>query len=137
MTLDVECVSAETTLQEAARRMKLLDVGPMPVCGDDDRLVGMLTDRDIVIRSTAEGLDPRTTKVRDVMTRNVIACYEDQDVEKAVELMEEHRIRRLVVLNREERLFGIVSLGDLAIRANKKESSEVLREVSEPSITRF
>jgi CBS domain-containing protein len=133
MTPNVECVSVETTLQDAARKMKWLDVGTMPVCGDQGRLVGMLTDRDITIRATAFGLDPRVTQVREVMTKDVITCLEDQDLQDAMKLMEKHRVRRMVVLNSEHRLAGIISLGDLAIRANKKDADEVLREVSEPT----
>ena len=93
----------------------------------------MLTDRDLAIRATAEGLDPITTKVRDVMTEDVIYCYEDQDVQDVVKLMEALQIRRLIVLNRDNRLAGIVSLGDLAVRANEKKAGEVLKEVSEMS----
>lgn len=133
MTLTVECVGPETSLQEAAQRMRSLDVGPLPVCSDDGRLAGMITDRDIVVRSTAEGLDPQVALVKDVMSEAVIYCFEDQDVDEAVRLMEDHRIRRLPVLDRERRLVGIVSLGDLAVRANKAQATEVLREVSDPS----
>jgi CBS domain-containing protein len=133
MTLDVEWVLPETSIQEAAARMKSLDVGSIPVCGAKGKIVGVLTDRDLAIRATAEGLDPTTTKVRDVMTKDVVYCYEDQDVENAVNLMEALQIRRLIVLNRQNRLAGIVSLGDLAVRANEKKAGEVLKEVSEMS----
>lgn len=130
MTLTVESVSPETSLQEAAQRMKELDVGPLPVCTSDGRLVGMITDRDIAVRATAQGLDPALTVVRDVMSDQVVACFEDQDVEEAIRLMEEMRVRRLPVLDSDNRLVGIVSLGDLAIRANKSQATDVLREVS-------
>src|SRR5690242_2022236 len=92
MTRDVECVGPDDTLQEAALKMKELDVGPMPVC-DHDRIAGMLTDRDITIRAVAEGRDPRSTRVRDVMTRDVVACCEDDAVEEAARLMQERQIR--------------------------------------------
>jgi CBS domain-containing protein len=95
--------------------MKDLDVGPLPVCGDSDRLVGMITDRDITVRGVAEGCDPRTTAVKEVMTPDVVYCFEDQDVQEAARLMQQHQIRGLVVLNRDKRLTGIVSLGDLAV----------------------
>jgi CBS domain-containing protein len=133
MTLDVECVLAETSIREAAAMMKALDVGSIPVCGAKGKIVGVLTDRDLTIRATAEGRDPDTTKVRDVMTKDVVYCYEDQDVEDAVHLMEGLQIRRLIVLNRQNHLAGIVSLGDLAVRANEKKAGEVLKEVSELS----
>jgi CBS domain-containing protein len=131
MTLDVEWVSPETSIQEAARLMGSLDVGSMPVCGETGAIVGMLTDRDLAVRATAEGLDPIMTKVRDVMTADVIYCYEDQEVQNAVTLMETLQVRRLIVVNRDRRLTGIVSIGDLAVRANEKKAGEVLKEVSE------
>jgi CBS domain-containing protein len=94
--------------------MKALDIGPLPVCCED-RLVGMITDRDITVRATAEGYDPRTEQVHDAMTAGIFYCLEDQSVEEAALLMKEKQIRRLPVLNHEKRLVGIVSLGDLAV----------------------
>jgi CBS domain-containing protein len=131
MTLDVEWVSDDASIQEAARLMRSLDVGSIPVQSANRELVGMLTDRDLALRATAEGLDPFTTKVRDVMTEDVVYCYEDQEVQDAVNLMEALQLRRLLVLNRDQRLVGIVSLGDLAVRANAMQAAEVLKEVSE------
>jgi len=133
MTKDVECVRPGDTLQDAARKMKELDVGPMPVCGDGDRIVGMLTDRDIVIRTTAEGKDPKTTRVQDAMSEDVVWCFDDQDSEEAAELMQERQVRRLLVMNRDKRLVGIVSLGDLATEGKKGQARETLQAVSEPS----
>jgi CBS domain-containing protein len=133
MTHGVEVIHPDATLQEAARQMRGLDIGPLPVC-DGERLVGMLTDRDITVRATAEGRDPKTTKVRDVMTCEVIYAFEDQGVTEAARLMEEHQIRRLVVLNRDNRLAGIVALGDLAVHTgNERLAGEVVERVSEPS----
>jgi len=133
MTTSVEVVHPDATLQEAAQKMKDLDVGPVPVC-DGERLVGMLTDRDITIRATAEGRDPKTTPVREAMTPEVVYCFEDQSVEEAARLMEEKKIRRLVVLNRNKKLAGIVSLGDVATSTgNERLSGEILKQVSEPS----
>jgi len=114
MTRGAECIGPGATLQEAAERMKALDVGALPVC-DNDRVVGMLTDRDITVRATAEALPPRLGQVRDVMTPDVLYCFEDQDVTEAARLMQENQVRRLVVVNRDKRLVGIVSLGDLAV----------------------
>src|SRR4051812_32266960 len=135
MTRGAECARPDDTLQEAARRMKDLDVGPLPVCGDNDRLVGMLTDRDIVVRAVAEGHDPRTVKVRDAMTEGVSYCFEDDDVAEAARLMREKQIRRLVVLNRDKRLAGIVSLGDLAVQTGGDQpvAGKTLERVSQPS----
>jgi CBS domain-containing protein len=131
MTLNVEWVATETSIQEAASLMRSLDVGSIPVCGAKGKVVGVLTDRDLAIRATAAGLDPATTPVHDVMTKDVVYCYEDQDVEDAIHLMEGLQIRRLLVLNRQNHLAGIVSLGDLAVRANPKKAGEILKEVAE------
>ena len=133
MTRDVEVIGPDATLREAAQKMKTLEVGPLPV-SDGRRLLGMVTDRDITVRATAEGLDPNTTRVSDVMTKGTIYCFADQDVREAARIMERERIRRLVVLDRAKNLVGVVSLGDLAVGgANKKLMGQTLREVSEPS----
>jgi CBS domain-containing protein len=133
MTRGCECISPDRTLQEAAQRMKALDVGPLPVCGED-RLIGMITDRDIVLRAVAEGLDPKSVRVRDVMTPNVTWCLEDQDVAEAARLMRDKRIRRLVVLNRDKRLVGILSLGDLAVDAgDERLAGQTLERISAPA----
>jgi len=135
MTPNPECIRPDATLQEAARRMRDLDVGPLPVCGDDDRLAGMITDRDITVRAVAEGKDPKTTTVREAMTDDIVHVYEDQDVADAAQVMEQKQIRRLVVLNHDHRLVGIVSLGDLAVESgDRTKAGEVLQEVSEPSV---
>ena len=133
MTSNVECVWPEDTLQEAALKMKEMGIGPLPVC-DRLHIVGMLTDRDIAIRGVAAGRDPRSTTVRDVMTREVIRCFEDEEVEEAERLMQSRQVRRILVVNRDERLVGIVSLGDLAAEiGNPQRVGEVLQDVSEPS----
>lgn len=135
MTASVECVRPDDTLAHVAERMKQLDVGAFPVCGESNRLIGMITDRDITIRATAESCDPCCTCVRDVMTPDVIYCFEDQDVRDAARIMEDHQIRRLPVLNRDKRLIGIVALGDLAVKSGDEElSGEVLEYVSEPAM---
>ena len=133
MTRDVEVVHPEATLQEVARKMRDLDVGPIPVC-DGTRLQGMVTDRDIAIRAVAEGRDPASTKVSEVMTPEIVYCFEDQDIDDAVRIMEEKQIRRLVVLNHDKDLVGIVSLGDLAVEGrNRGLAGEALERISEPS----
>ena len=133
MTPDPLVLSPETTLKEAAQRMRDLDSGVMPV-GENDRLAGMLTDRDITVRATAEGKDPNSTPVREAMTPEVVYCFEDDDVREAAKTMEEHQIRRLIVLNRDKRLVGIVSLGDLAVHApDDRLPGEVTEAVSEPA----
>jgi CBS domain-containing protein len=133
MTPNVECVRPDDTLQEAARKMMALAVGPMPVCADGDKVVGMLTDRDIVVRATAEGKDPKHTRVREAMSGDVIGCYEDQDSEDAVKLMRERQVRRLLVMGRDARLVGIVSLADLATVGKPDQAGHALQAVSEPA----
>ncbi len=133
MTPNVGVVSPGDTLEQAARKMEELDVGPLPVC-EGDRIVGMLTDRDITVRATAAGCDPKTTLVSDVMSHDIVSCYEDQDVQDAAGLMKEKQIRRLLVLSRADDLVGIVSLGDLATEAGDQgQPGEVLKKVSEPT----
>jgi CBS domain-containing protein len=134
MTQGAECIRPVNSLQQAAQKMKTLDVGPLPVCGEHDRLVGMITDRDITVRAVAEALDVRTTTVRDVMTPDVVSCFADQDVREAARLMRERQVRRLVVLNRDKRLVGIVSLGDLAVATgDERLAGKTLEEVSLPT----
>ena len=133
MTRNLEVVSPGDTLEQAARKMEVLDVGPLPVC-EGKRVVGMITDRDITVRATAAGCDPKTTLVSDVMTQDIVCCYEDQDVPEAARLMKEKQIRRLLVMNRADDLVGIVSLGDLATEAGGQgQPGEVLKKVSEPT----
>jgi CBS domain-containing protein len=115
MTTDVELVHPDTLLRDAARKMRDANTGFLPV-GQDDRLVGTLTDRDITIRAVAEGHDPKVARVREAMADGLIYCFEDQDSSEAAELMAENEVRRLPVLNSDKRLVGIVSLGDLAAR---------------------
>lgn len=129
----VEVVHPDDTLQHAAEKMKDLDVGSMPVC-EGQHLVGMLTDRDITIRATAKGQDPTKTEVRDVMTADVLYCFENQDVEEAARMMQENQIRRLFVLNEDEELVGITSLGELAtITGDRAMVGETLERISEPT----
>ena len=132
MTRGVEVVRPDATLQEAAAKMDELDVGPLPVC-DGGRLVGFVTDRDITVRATAAGRDPRATRVREVMTTDLLYCFEDQDGAEAAALMAERQVRRLPVLDRDEHLVGIVSLGDLAVGADAARAAEALEQISEPA----
>jgi len=133
MTHNVEVASPGDTLEQAAKKMEELDVGTMPVC-EGNRVVGMLTDRDITVRATAAGCDPKTTLVSDAMSQDIISCYEDQDVREAARLMQDKQIRRLLVMSRANALVGIVSLGDLATEAEDQgQPGEVLKKVSEPT----
>jgi CBS domain-containing protein len=133
MTRGCECIAPDNTLEQAAQRMRSLDVGPLPVC-DNDRLAGMVTDRDIVVRGVAEGCDTRQTRVRDVMTPDLTYCFEDQDVEEATQLMKRQQIRRLPVLNHDKRLVGMLSLGDVAVNVgNEHVTAGTLEQISEPA----
>src|SRR6266478_2716993 len=114
MTPGVEVIAPEASIYAAAEKMSHRDVGPLPVC-DGDRLIGMLTDRDITVRAVAAGHDPRTTQVREVMTPDVVYGFDDQDVQDAARLMEQYQIRRLPDLSRNKHLLGKVALGDLAV----------------------
>ena len=133
MTRNAECTRPEATLQQAAERMKTLDVGSLPVC-DNDRLVGVLTDRDIAVRCVADGHDPRTDHVRDAMTPKVYYCFEDNDVADAAELMRDNQVRRLPVLDHDKRMVGIVALGDLAVENGSEQlAGHALEGISAPS----
>jgi len=129
MSHDVEIINPDFTLQEAAKKMKDLDIGYLPI-GENDKLVGMITDRDITVRATAKGLDPKKNKIRDIMTKKVVYCFEDQPVEDAVKKMEENQIRRLTVLNKNKRAVGVIAIGDIAVTGEGKLTSEVMENVS-------
>jgi CBS domain-containing protein len=136
MTPDVVSVLPDTKLVDAALAMRNLDVGPLPVV-DGGRLVGVITDRDITVRATAEGRDPRLTTVEDVMTPEVVACREEDDVRVAARMMQDAQLRRLLVVDERGMLVGIVSLGDLAVQTRDDSlSGETLEKVSEPSFVR-
>lgn len=136
MTARARCIGPNNSLVEAAGLMRELDVGALPVC-DEDRLAGMVTDRDLVVRGMAEGRDPYAATVREVMSEGVLSIQADQDVEEAARLMQEKQVRRLPVISREKRLVGIVSLGDLAVNSNPAFSGQALKEVSETPRTRM
>src|SRR5438552_6402912 len=130
MTRDVRVAGPEETVQDAAKTMAELDAGALPV-GEKDHLVGMITDRDIAIRGIAKGKGPKA-KVRDVMTEDVKYCFDDQEVEEVMRNMADIQVRRLPVLNRDKRLVGILSLGDIAISHEGKRAGDALRGISQP-----
>jgi CBS domain-containing protein len=136
MTLGVETVRPDAAAKQAAKKMKKMNVGCLPVC-DGNRLEGLITDRDIAIRLVAEGHNPSTTKVRNIMTSGVIYCYDDQTVEEAVTTMQAHQIRRVPILNKQNELVGMLSLGDISVRTAGSEdqnlADEGLRNISQPS----
>jgi CBS domain-containing protein len=122
MTREVEVIRPETSVSEAAQKMRSLDLGALPVC-EGQRLVGMVTDRYVTIRATAYGHDPNTVPVRNYMSSDFICCFEDQDIKEAEELMRQKGVRRLPVLTREKQVTGIVALDDLASTTLVQESS--------------
>jgi CBS domain-containing protein len=133
MTRDVVVLQPDDSLQFAAKKMRDRDIGFLPVCDGED-LIGVISDRDITIRALADGMDVSIMLGRDLMTSPAIYCFDDQDVSEAARIMEENQIRRLVVMSREDnRLVGVVSLGDLARHATTDRSGQVLQKVSEPT----
>jgi CBS domain-containing protein len=128
MTRDVRMASPEQTICDAAALMAQCDAGAIPV-SENDRLVGMITDRDIAVRAVAAGKGPNTP-VRDVMSHEVKYCFDDEDLQHVAKNMADIRVRRLPVVNREKRLVGIVSLGDIALTESKKTAGEAISGVS-------
>jgi len=132
MTHNVATIHPNDTLQAAAKVMRDRNVGFLPVY-DGDELVGVLSDRDIVIRAIAEGMNPKAMLSQYLATSPAIYCFDDQDVDEAARLMHDNQIRRLVVLNRStKKLAGVVSLGDLAINVDGRLSGAVLQSISVP-----
>lgn len=132
MTGGIETIAPHATLAEAAKKMASQDIGSLPVCAERRRVVGIITDRDITVRAVARGMDPNATRVEEVMTRDVLSCSADAEVEHACALMESRQVRRLLVTGQDDAPVGIVSLGDIALCLRESQSGEVLKKVSEP-----
>jgi CBS domain-containing protein len=130
MTSGVRIANPDETIREAARTMADIDAGVLPV-GQDDRLVGMITDRDIAIRAIAQGMGPQT-KVGEVMTREVRYCFEDEDLDHVCQNLADQQIRRIPVVDRDKRLVGILSLSDLALTGMGAAMGETLADISRP-----
>jgi len=130
MTKSVECVSPDMRVDEIARTMKSMDIGFVPVC-QNDRLVGTVTDRDIVLRGIAGGADMKACKARDVMTPEVFWCYDDQTAEEVGDYMAKREIRRVMVLDRNKRIAGVISIGDLAKRGDQQKAGETICNIAE------
>jgi CBS domain-containing protein len=130
MTTKVRTANPEQTICEAACLMAECDAGILPV-GQNDRLVGVITDRDIAIRAVAHGKSPETP-VSEVMSKEVLYCFEDEDLEHVAKNMGDVKVRRLPVLNRKKRLVGIVSVGDLALSANAQVAGRAVADISKP-----
>lgn len=132
MSRDVKVISPEMSIREAATEMLEGDFGMLPV-GENDRMIGTITDRDIAIRAVAAGKDC-STKVRDVMTEGIAWVFEDESVEAVAKMMSERQVRRLPVVDRNKRLVGIVALGDFAVESSEiRPAAEALSEISKPS----
>lgn len=132
MTQHAEWIDPNISLKEAARIMRDRDIGCLPV-GENDRLIGMITDRDIVCRAVADGVDPTAKTARDVMSKGITYCFEDQDLEDAARLMEEKQIHHLPVLSRQKRMVGILSMSDLALKGPQALYSQLSKLASRDS----
>lgn len=132
MTPQAQVISPDATAEDAASVMKTLDIGVLPVC-DEEGLIGILTDRDLVVRVLAAKRDPKAMLVGEAMTASVVYCFEDDDVERAALVMAGQQIRRLPVLDRNRKLVGIISIGDIAVQGQSQLGGEVLEEVSQPT----
>jgi len=130
MCRDVQLASPDETIQQAARLMVEIDAGALPV-GENDRLVGMITDRDIAVRAVALGKPP-ATKIRDVMSGEVLYCFEDEELAHVARNMSDVKVRRLAVVNRDKRLVGVISAGDIARHEKPANVGKMIAEVSEP-----
>lgn len=134
MTVNPSCCLVTDTVHRAAQLMKSEDVGPIPILDDleNRRLEGVVTDRDIVLKLVANDLDPNTTKVSEIMTTDVVTCRVDDDADNAVRLMKEHQIRRILIVNDNGQLAGIVSQADVATRMEEPgKTAEVVKEISQ------
>jgi CBS domain-containing protein len=134
MTPGVQSVTLTQSLADAAEIMKQDDVGSLPVVDGDRRLVGILTDRDIVLRAVAERVDPQSVKVGDVASRDLVTVEPEQDLDEALFLMAQHRVRRLPVVE-QDRLVGVLAQADAAIDAKEKKVGETVEQISQPTST--
>jgi len=132
ITSAVETIAPDASLFDAAKSMLAHDLGGLPVI-EEGKVIGIITDRDITIRGVAVGLDAKKSAVRDVMTREVFTCPADGTVEDACTLMEEEQVRRIVILDENDELAGILSLADIAAQTRGAQSAEVLKKVTEPA----
>jgi CBS domain-containing protein len=132
MSTRVTVVAPSTPVEEVARKMRDADIGATPVV-HEDKLVGMVTDRDIVLRLIAEGVSIENAIASDAMSPGILFCFEDDPVERVLENMGEHQVRRLPVVDRDKRLVGVVSLGDLSLTGRRKAAGEALLEISQPA----
>jgi CBS domain-containing protein len=129
MTGDAECVSSESTIREAAKQLASLDVGALPICGEDDRLKGMLTDRDIVVKVLAAGSDPDAVTAGELGEGKPVTIGADDSLEEAIVTMKQHAVRRLPVID-DHRLVGVISQADIATAAGNDEAGGLVEAIS-------
>jgi len=134
MTTNFEMIEATSPLTEAARKMASLNIGLLPV-KEGTKLIGLITDRDIVVRAVAERRNPSETQVKDTITPALVCCQDNDDIESAVQLMKDKQVRRLIVCNANKEPVGVLSLGDVAAKTNQDElAGQALESISEPAV---
>lgn len=131
MAQPVVTVSPDATLVEASSIMLRKDIGSLPVC-EGNKVIGIVTDRDLTVRGIAKGLNPNRAQVKDVMTKDVLSCASEDEIETACDIMEKNQVRRLVIIDDDDSCLGIVALGDIALEAPSARSGQVLKEISAP-----
>ncbi len=135
MTKDPACCLPTDAVSSAARQMKVENVGSIPVVESEKtrKLIGIVTDRDLALHVVAESRDAKSTKVADVMTNKIITCHVDDDIQKAVDAMAEHQLRRVPVVDKDYKVVGIISQADVATRVNQpQETAKMVKEISQP-----
>jgi CBS domain-containing protein len=132
-----ECINESQTIVQAAKRMEQLDIGVLPICGSDDRLKGMLTDRDIVVKVLAHDLDPATTQVSEFAQGTPVWVNADASIDDALELMREHAVKRLPVIDDSKQLCGIVTEADIATTVSKAKTGQVVEAIASAQPNHF
>jgi CBS domain-containing protein len=130
MTPECKCVKETDTVLDAAKRLSELDVGAMPICGEDDRLKGMITDRDIVVKVLAQGMDPGTTTAGSLSQERLVFTRADAPMDQALSLMQEHKVRRLPVLDESKRLCGMITEADIAMHMPQQRTGEMVGAIA-------
>jgi CBS domain-containing protein len=125
-----ECIGERQSVLDAAKRMEQLDIGAMPICGEDDRLKGMITDRDIVVKVLAQGMDPGTTTAGSLSQERLVFTRADASMDQALSLMQEHKVRRLPVLDESKRLCGMITEADIAMHMPQQRTGEMVGAIA-------
>ena len=136
MTQKVVCCLPDDKVAKVAKKMKKADIGSVPIVEDMEKkkLIGIITDRDLALKVIGKGRKPQSTKIKKVMTKNVVTCLANDDLQKALDLMAENQLRRIPVVDKNNRVVGVISQADIAIRLNQAEkTAEVIKDISEPT----